>query len=38
MPIVNYIEKMMGMQDVEVKKIEEEEKRITIYINISCMS
>lgn len=30
MPIVNYIEKMMGMQDVEVKKIEEEEKRITI--------
>lgn len=34
MPIVNYIEKMMGMQDVEVKKIEEEEKRITIYIEM----
>lgn len=34
MPTVNYIEKMLGMQDVEVKKIEEEEKKITIYIEM----
>lgn len=32
MPTVNYIEKIIGMQEVEVKKIENEEKKITIYI------
>ena len=34
MPTVNYIEKILGMQDVAVKKIEEEEKKITIYIEM----
>lgn len=32
MPTNNYIEKIIGMQDVEVKKIENEEKKATIYI------
>ena len=34
MPTVNYIEKVMRMQDVEIKKIENEEKKTTIYIEM----
>lgn len=34
MPTANYIEKIMGMQDVEIKKIENEEKKTTIYIEM----
>ena len=31
-PTNNYMKKIIGMQDVEVKKIENEEKKATIYI------
>ena len=34
MPITNYIEKLTGMQDVEIKKIEKEEKKTIIYIEM----
>ena len=34
MPTVNYIEKIMEMQDVEIKKIEKEERKIVIYIEM----
>lgn len=34
MPIVDYIGKIIGMQDVEVKKIEKEEKKMIIYIEM----
>lgn len=34
MPINDYTEKVLGMQDVEVKKIENEEKKTIIYIEM----
>lgn len=34
MPTNNYTEKVLGMQDVEVKKIENEEKKTIIYIEM----
>ena len=34
MPTVNYTEKVIELQDAEIKKIEKSENKITIYVEI----
>ena len=34
MPTVNYTEKVIELQDTEIKKIEKRENKITIYVEI----